>query len=645
SDTDFSFSGEAINLNEGLPSELNEDFGFDFNDDVPPPSETDVGVQSSDESFGQESFSQDNFADESFGGDDFAGDSFVDENAPIETFDTSAMEGLDFTVTESENKTEFELGSDDFEIPGFSDTVTAKTDKSGRIKLPTPDFAGAKEGAAPVKNALTDGQYKKFRENLSFYSLNVRIAIESLLVKNEFTDEAQFEVIEKVLNKVAARQLASHLEKMLDISIPVPRDFERRSAAEYEAYKASLQYQLRNRIIPGAILGIVSLALLFGLIVFSRNFIYKPLRANGLYKQGYALIQANEYQQSEMKFIEATSYDLQKKWFFKYARSYREHKQYLRAEKMYKNILNYFNHDKIAGIEYAQMECDELGNYEKAEEIAKREVLDYHINDKDGILLLGDIYLEWATEKEPSKFEEARKQYALLVQLYGDENIYMARMLRYFVRTDNLREVLELKERFYPKGKGFTPDDWTEMSGYLLDKQYGHLSPSDEYLRTSIEDVRDMLNRAVSENPSNPVATYNLSRYFIHMNMSDAAIKSLEKSTVLFKNAPRRRRKDAYKEIDTYRLLGEEYVKQKEFLKAQEAYTGGIVLYEEEKLSSDFEGNEQIGKLYADAGDIDYFIRGNLDSAYDEYTTAVNTHYDTPSIRYRLGYIEYGKEN
>ena len=34
----------------------------------------------------------------------------------------------------------------DFEIPGFSDTAEVKTDKSGRIKLPTPDFRGAAEG-------------------------------------------------------------------------------------------------------------------------------------------------------------------------------------------------------------------------------------------------------------------------------------------------------------------------------------------------------------------------------------------------------------------------------------------------------------------------------------------------------------------
>jgi tetratricopeptide (TPR) repeat protein len=609
---------------------------------------------------GMEGFNPDTF-DFNLDDTDIGKSSAVEEvpsgETPPEKFDTSDIAGLDFSIKDTDTKladdekSDFELGTDsdfkeenaDFEIPGFSDTDTIKEDKNGRIKLPTPDFTGAAEGDKPGKNTLTDKQYKQFLSNLSDYPLNVRIAVENLLVKNEFTDEAQFEVVEKVLTKTPARQVAAHLEKMLDISIPVPRDFERRTAAEYEVYKSSLQYQLRNRIIPGLIFGILALLLVFGLFQAAKNFIYKPLKANKLYKQGYELLQRDEYPQSEMKFNDAVKYELQKKWFYRYARGYRSHKQYQRAEKMYRNILYCFNHDKTAGIEYAQMECDDLENYEKAEAVAKREVLDYHINDSDGILLLGDIYLAWGTEKDPSKLEDARKQYSSLVQLYGPTNVYMSRMMRYFIRTDNLREVLKLKERFYPNEKSLIAQDWTELSGYLLEKLYGQLAPADEYLRTHIEDVKEMLVRAVEADPSNPVAYYNLSRYFVQMNNGSSAIQTLEHTIDTFKKAPSLRRRDTYKEIDSYRLLGEQYTKQKEYLKAQEKYTDGITLFTGEHDSSGLEGNWQVGRLYADAGDIDYFIHGNLDSAYDEYTTAVNTDYATPSLYYRIGYIDYGR--
>src|SRR5574344_1428451 len=582
--------------------------------------------------------------------------------APPETFDTSEMQGLDFSIKDTdsqiadasaENKTDFELGNGsefkdenaDFEIPGFSDTATAASDKSGKIKLPTPDFTGAAEGGRPGKNTLTDDQYKRFLRNLSEYPLNVRIAVEDLLVKNEFTDDAQFEVIQKIINRAPARQVASHLEKMLDISISVPHDYERRTAEEYAAYKAWLRYQLRNRIIPGIIIGAAAVMLAFGLFKFGHSFIYKPLRANRLYSQGYALLEADEYPQSEMKFNEASKYQLQKNWFYKYARGYRAHRQYERAEKMYRNILYCFNFDKSAGIEYAQMECDDLANYEKAEEIAKRDVLDYHINDPDGILLLGDIYLEWATDKDPAKFEDARRQYASLVQLYGQTDLYMSRMMRYFIRTDNLREVLQLKERFYPKAKSLGAQDWTELSGYLLDKLYGELAPADEYLRTQISDVKDMLVRAVKADRTNPTAYYNLSRYDVQMNNTDYAIETLERTLDAYDKAPSLRRRDISRRIDSYRLLGEQYTKGRDYVKAQEVYTDGITKFEDENSNSGFEGNAQVGRLYADTADIDYFIAGDLDNALREYITAVNTKCDTSSIRYRIGWIQYGKEN
>ena len=81
---------------------------------------------------------------------------------------------------------------------------------------------------------------------------------------------------------------------------------------------------------------------------------------------------------------------------------------------MYKNILSRFNHDKQGGMEYARMQLDDLANYPRAEEIVRREILDYHINDVDAMLLLGDIFLEWGTESDPAKFEEAFEQYSYL---------------------------------------------------------------------------------------------------------------------------------------------------------------------------------------------------------------------------------------
>ena len=585
----------------------------------------------------------------------------IEDAGPIESFDISEMDGMEFPDTDSQlnGAGGFELGSSDefgmengdFEIPGFSDVDTVEVNKNGKIKVPEAEKKEQDEedNNNLPPNTLSDEQYAKFIKNLSSYPLNVRIAVEELVVKNEFTDEAEFEIIKKVLKKVSARQLAAELEKMLDISIPVPRDFERRTAEEYEAYKQSFQYQLKNKIIPGAIVSVAAVIVCFFLFEFAKNFIYKPARASMLYKQGYALLESEDFPQSETKFNEATKYSLQRKWFFNYARGYRNHKQYIRAEQMYKNILYCFNHDKTGGLEYAAMELNDLANYEKVENILLRQVLDFHVNDQDGILLLGDNYLEWATEKDSSKFDDARRCYSDLIQLYGNNSskmdLFSSRMMRYFIRTDNLLEVLTLKERFYPRKKSLSAEDWTDLSGYLLEKLYGPLAPADEYLRSKIEDVKDMLVTAVKADSSNPVAHYNIAKYYINTNNSFYAKSSLNNAINAFEKTESHKRKDIYRFIDSYRLLGEEYTQEADYLKAMESYTSGISLFTNENIGRGLEGNSDIGKLYSDYGDIEYFVAGNMDGALESYQDAIDNDYDRGEIRYKIGFIQYGKKD
>lgn len=586
------------------------------------------------------------------------------ESESLETFDTSGMEDMDFGIQETDAQLSVDTGGDDFElddgkismegsdfeIPGFSDVKTAPATPKASKKsknLDEPDFTGAMPGAELPPNTLSDEDYKLFLKNLNEYPLNVRLAFEDLIVQDEFTDDAEFEIIEKILKKAPARQVASTLEKMLDTSIPVPRDFEHRTAEEYEAYKKSLSYQLKNKVLPGLLMTILLVFVSWGLFNFGKNCIYIPAKASRLYKQGYALLQADEYVQSQIKFDEAASYQLKKKWFFNYARGYRQHKQYQRAADIYGKILIYFKHDKAAGLEYAQMELDDLANYERAEEITRREILDYHINDADGILMLGDIFLEWGTEKDPSKLDLAKEQYMQLIQLYKPNDLYNSRLMRYYIRSDNFQQVLGYRKMFEEQKKAdVSVEDWVELGGYLLGKLYGPIAPSEEYLRYQIEGLLRLLRKSVDMDENNPNAWYNLGNYYVNTNDSISNIDySLRKALECFNKAPQLKKRDIYKYIDTYRLLGENYLLTKEYLQAQEQFTQGISLYTSEKENAGFEGNEQIGLLYADLGNINYTIAGDFNTAANNYKNAVALGYDNPQIRYRLGYISYKAKN
>lgn len=563
---------------------------------------------------------------------------------PIDNFDLSDLE----FKNDSEENTAAKADSfedsleDDFVIPGFSDEEFANT---------TERVPNSKIDTGLPPNTITDQQYKEFKKNLSNYPLNLRIQIENFIVKNEFKDETVMDVVNQVIKKDTARHLASKLEKILDISIPIPLNYERRTVEEYNEYKKTLEYQLKNRIIPGVIIGAIVAALGIMLFILGNKFVYKPVYAEILYHQGYTLIENDNYEQSSLVFDKAVSIKPKKRWFFKYARAYSASKQYDRSSKIYERLLRRFKYDKKAGLEYARMELEDLQNYEKADFIVRNYILDYHINDPEARLLLGDINLEWgdysqkATEKA-AHYEEARLQYASLIDEYGQTDLYLSRMLRYFIRTDNLREVLPLKEYFTEQKKiNLEARDLVDLSGYLLEKLFGYLSPADEYLREYITGMRSLLETAKMADPTIPEAHYNLGVYFQYDKKLPEALISYNYALEMFDKAEKRDFDRIFKHIDTYRREGEIYIQQQEYLTAEQVLDDGISLFETEENVNQIGTCEDIGKLYSDLADIDYFISGDFSTALNNYNNAIKNKYDNSSNRYKIGYIQYLNKN
>ena len=572
-------------------------------------------------------------------GDDFSALDFDASNF-TDIPDSGLGENVDGFENLDNSSSEFDSSFSDFDlVPPEVPQETKKRNIS---------FSSGKSKKEEVlATELTEDEYKAFLKNLNYYPLNLRLAIEEMIIGNEFNDDVVMEIIHKVIKKVPARQLAGQVEKLMDRAIPVPSNYEKRTVAEYEAYRHSFEYNLKNKILPFSIAGIFALAFCILIGFLTAKFVVRPVKANMLYKEGYTLIENGLYPQSESKFNEAVSYNSVKKWHFKYARAYVENNQYERASSMYERLLMNFKYDLKAGLEYASMELEERSNYSKAEEIVRRFILDHHINSPEGILLLGDVFLEWATNRDPTKFEDARVQYATLIQLYGQNPLYLSRMMRYFIRTDNLEEVLQLKEYFYPKIKKdiLEPKDIVELSGYMLEKLYGELPAKDEYLRSSIEDVRDLLEIAVVKAPDIPEAMYNYGRYFVETGSNVNAQVVLKEALNKFSATSKKTQNRIIAEIDTYRLLGELSFAELDYLQAENYYVDGLTLFETEHENSNLRSDKKIGLLYADLADLDYFISGNFDAALSNYMSAIENSNDTPSIRYRIGYIQYSNDN
>jgi len=501
-------------------------------------------------------------------------------------------------------------------------------------------------GSSDDSEALTisDDDYFNFLNKLETFPFNVQLAIQDYIANGDDRPENKMNFIRFVLEKDSLKKVVNKLEKIINRSIPIPRGFQRQSVEDYEKEKQTFKYWFMHRFLPVAVMTAIALILVFCISVLSWQFIYKPVKSESLYKTGYSYLENGQYETAIEKFNRAGEYKRKKKWYFSYARAFRAKKQFTAAEKMYLRLIYDFANDKQGGLEYADMLSTDLRNYEKAEAVLRRRVLDQHINDKDGMLALGDVFMNWADE-ELEKYGEAVKIYSRLIELYGENDIFLARMMRYFIRTDNLAEVLNLKDHFSSRITKIGAANLTELSGYLLEKRYNPKPLDSEKLRSKIDDVRMLLEKAVQTDKTMPEAYYNLGRFFIYNNKQDGAIENLTEAIKLFKTAAPMTARRTGNYVDAMRLLGEQLVDQKKYLEAQTLYADALNIYREYTAFKPLPPNKAIGKLYADYGDIDYFISYNFDSALDSYQNAVKELYNTPSVNYRIGYIHYQQEN
>ena len=567
----------------------------------------------------------------------FEGIDFLAQQPGADTGDQTG-----FSLEENPLDTDItEVSDDQFNLPDNFKEFTADA-QSKMFDSVIAKSTGTTEEGDPL--SISDDDYFKFLNKLEDFPFNVQLAIQNYIANHESRPEDKMNFIRYVLSGASLRKIVRKLEGITNTSIPIPRGFHRKSVEEYEREKKTFKYWFVHRFLPVAVMSGIALILIFCISVLSWQFIYKPVTSESLYKSGYAYLQNEHYETAIEKFNKAGEYKRKKRWYFAYARAFRAKKQFTSAEKMYTRLIYDFNYDKQAGLEYADMLSTDLRNYEKAETILRRRLLDQHVNDKDGLLALGDIYLNWGDE-DPEKYDDAVKIYSRLIELYGENNTYLLRMMRYFIRTDNLAEVLRLKELFAPRFSKVGASDLTELSGYLLEKRYNPKPLDSETLRTQIDDVRKLLEKAVQADKTMPEAYYNLGRFFIYNNRQDGAIENLTEAIKRFKTAAPMTSRRTMQYVDSMRLLGEQFVMQKKYLDAQTLYADALTVYRNYTAFKPLPANQNIGKLYADYGDIDYFISYNFDSALDNYQHAVKELYDTPSIQYRIGYIQYQQEN
>jgi hypothetical protein len=537
-------------------------------------------------------------------------------------------------------------GIEDFSLSGIDDLfVQNKEPVAAETTSGRPSKTTEAQIPSVEEISLSEEDYKKLERTLASYPLNLRIACEELIAEQAVLPDQMATLVKMLVRGAPAKETATLASRLLGRTISIPKGFEKKTGEELEAEQASFTYIFRHRVLP--ILELFTFVLLISASLFylSFEFIYTPLKAESIYKKGYERIEAGDYQRANERFYEAFNLWRKKSWFFKYAQKFRDKRQYIYAEQKYEELLRFYPRDKQGALEFADFETTYLNNYAKADKILRNEILDYSVDDKEGLLALGDVNLAWG-DLEPSRYEEARKAYARYMEKYGQEDAVLERMLKYFIRTDNLAEVLPLQAYFMESSKRkISGAALAEMGGYLLDKKLQDVKGVPDKNISKIEGLREVLERAIKTDKKLPEGYYHLARYFSKFGKEVDERTMLEKALSVFETAPELSSRRIGYHIDTYRRYALLLRNNKEFITAQAQLNEGLKVYEDAVQRRVLARSPEFGRLYADLADIEYFSAGNYEAALNHYATALANGWAPAEIQYRMGVIYYSQKD
>jgi tetratricopeptide (TPR) repeat protein len=655
----FDLGGEAPEMELGsdfdssLPdTDFPADSGFDTPDadfssssdfDVPDadfPAEGELTI-------GEEDSGSDGFDAQSLGdlGNEFASDSIE--------LDSGAEQGAGLS---SDGYSSGSFGDDEFALPGIeeifekskSSAPAQPVEKKGlfkRKKVKAEDLPEAETDIEEIQ--LTQDDIDRILKTLASYPLNLRIVCEEMIVEQVLLPKQLAKLIFLLKNGANVRETAALAEEITGKPVVIPKSFEKMTGAAFEAEQASFAYIFIHNFLPVLRLFAVIALLAASVVYLGYRFIYIPIKAEGLYKRGYERIPAGEYQRENQLFHEAFLTHKKKKWFYLYAESFRDQRRYMLAEEKYDELLRYYPRDKKGVLDYASLNTYHTYNYEKANRLLQQQLLDYTPDDYDGLLAAGDNFLLWA-DSDPDRFydryEDARFSYARMIDNFGWQPPIIERMLKFFIRTDNLKEVLYLRYWFEsePKKRKLSTPSLAELGGYLLDKQLEEVKGVPDMYLESIESVRDMLLQAVRQEPTLPEPHYHLARYYKSLGNTYEERLTLENAIRAFDMAKTETVRRRLYRVDTHYRYASLLINNKEFFPAEEQLVKGIQLFEDFLARNLVPPSPQLGRLYSTKGDLEYFVKsGDMRAALTDYRLAERYGYAPPEIQYRMGAAYY----
>jgi tetratricopeptide (TPR) repeat protein len=474
------------------------------------------------------------------------------------------------------------------------------------------------------------------QNTLSGLPLNVKIPVEELIGGDTLTSQDLHKLLNMLIQGNSPTEIAAFASVLTGKTIQLPKRYEKTTGIEFELERRTFAYNFRENILPilKVFIPTLIIAVLLGIAV--NRFVVIPIRANSVYKRGHDLIETGHYEEANETFKTAVGIQPMKRWFFRYADKFTDKKQYQEAADKYEDLGERYGLIKQAALDYAFLESHYRGQYSKAEKLLDSFLVKENF-DYEALLASGDNYMKWAVT-EPERYENAYLAYSriLTTKNRGKDEPWL-RLLHFFIQTDKLEEVLNLKNRFQAsKNVEVDPVIYTELGGYLIEKD-------------KLDDVRDILNQAMDVKEDLPEIHYNFSRYFKaigdSVNEEEALVYTEKYLNEAEKSYPLTVERLKIL-IQTHNRLGEIYAAREQPVKAEASFIDAIKQIEEGQEIGILPKTAEFGKVYYNRGDIYYnHLQPDLYMAGDMYEKALENGYNEPELHFKIGYIQYAAEN
>jgi hypothetical protein len=569
-----------------------------------------------------------------------------------------SLEGLAETTTEGlQEPTAADEGLANLNLEEFSFTeptgqfaVTKEPAEEAAPELPPQAARPTRGPAKPSQEAasipelggteqeitLTREQFSRLKRTLESLPRNLKIAVQDVIGQGKATGASLSRLISLLVAGATAQQIVTVVTRITGKRITIPAGYEKKTGVAFEAEQRSFAYALRENIYP--LLRLFALTVLAAALIgfLGYRLVYRPLAAAMNYRVGYSHILGDRFTLANESFDKARSLQRMKKWYYRYAEAFADRHQYVLAEQKYDLLLRDFPGDKKGILDYAGMESTALVDYAKADSLLKI-LLDRNPLDFDALLAAGDNNLEWATaakdQKDSLRFQAARFDYATLIDRYGARDDLLFRMLRWFIRTNNPQEIERLRLYFASRPDiRVNPDVYAELGGYLVDHR-------------QLDYAKDVLLKADQADSRLAEIHYNLARYYRITDQPQDELTALKVTLLRLSPTDPLSPKRIAMEIDTHTRLGEVEDARGQYIDGQKELTTAIAKVEENQANKLIPAGSIFGRPYADLGDLNYYVIGDLDTARTLYQKAIENGYFDPSLDYKIGFTLYaGKD-